>query len=80
MLKNLLSKVQYKIDYIPIGVELVGNEKEGIKQKHKNKHVIFSLGRLVEYKGYEYLIRAAQHLDENYQIIIGGKGPLMNSN
>ncbi|WP_392389176.1 glycosyltransferase, partial [Elizabethkingia miricola] len=40
---------------------------------------MFSLGRLVEYKGYEYLIRAAQHLDENYQIIIGGKGPLMNS-
>ncbi len=77
-----LSKVQYKIDYIPIGVEpLVGNREktEVLKQKYKNKHVIFSLGRLVEYKGYEYLIRAAQHLDENYQIIIGGKGPLMNS-
>ena len=25
------------------------------------------------------LLKAAQHLDENYQIIIGGKGPLMES-
>ena len=77
-----LNKVQHKIDYIPIGVEPLVADKEKaekLKQKYKNKHIVFSLGRLVEYKGYEYLIKAAQHLDENYQIIIGGKGPLMES-
>lgn len=77
-----LNKVQHKIDYIPIGVEPLLADKgkaEKLKEKYKNKHIIFSLGRLVEYKGYEYLIRAAQYLDENYQIIIGGKGPLMES-
>ncbi|WP_407533712.1 glycosyltransferase [Elizabethkingia miricola] len=77
-----LNKVQHKIDYIPIGVEpLVADKRkvEKLKEKYKNKHIVFSLGRLVEYKGYEYLIKAAQHLDENYQIIIGGKGPLMVS-
>jgi len=36
----------------------------------------FALGRLVEYKGYEYLIKAAQFLDDSYCILIGGKGPL----
>ena len=77
-----LDKVQHKIDYIPIGVEPLIADKgkaEKLKQKYRNKHIVFSLGRLVEYKGYEYLIKAAQHLDENYQIIIGGKGPLMES-
>ncbi|MDV4031199.1 glycosyl transferase family 1 [Elizabethkingia anophelis] len=77
-----LNQVQHKIDYIPIGVEPLVADKgkaEKLKQKYKNKHIVFSLGRLVEYKGYEYLIKAAQHLDENYQIIIGGKGPLMES-
>jgi len=77
-----LSKVQGKIDYIPIGVEPLVADKgkvDKLKDKYKNKHIVFSLGRLVEYKGYEYLIKAAQYLDENYQIIIGGKGPLMES-
>lgn len=74
-----LSENQHKVDYIPIGVEPVIPELaqvENIRQKYGEKKLIFSLGRLVEYKGYEYLIRAAKHLNENYQIIIGGKGPL----
>ena len=74
-----LSKMQHKVDYIPIGVERVvpdaGRMME-IRKKYGNKKLIFSLGRLVEYKGYEYLIRAAQYLDGEYQIVIGGKGPL----
>ncbi|MHA7608265.1 glycosyltransferase [Elizabethkingia meningoseptica] len=79
---SFLQHVQHKIDYIPIGIEYVDADREKveiIKQKYKDKHFIFSLGRLVEYKGYEYLIRAAQHLDDNYCIVIGGKGPLMES-
>ncbi len=74
-----LNKMQHKIDYIPIGVDKVTPDAlkvEQIKEKYKNKKLIFSLGRLVKYKGYEYLIRAAQHLNEDYQIVIGGQGPL----
>ncbi|HAY3562887.1 TPA: glycosyltransferase [Elizabethkingia meningoseptica] len=79
---SFLQHVQHKIDYIPIGIEYVEADTEKveiIKNKYKDKHFIFSLGRLVEYKGYEYLIRAAQHLDDNYCIVIGGRGPLMES-
>lgn len=77
-----LSKVQYKVDHIPIGIESITPEiaqVEKIRQKYGEKKLIFSLGRLVEYKGYEYLIRAAQYLNENYQIVIGGKGPLYDA-
>lgn len=74
-----LSRMQHKVDYIPIGVERMRPDAErvqNIRRRYRDKKLIFSLGRLVEYKGYEYLIRAAQYLDESYQIIIGGKGPL----
>lgn len=35
-----------------------------------------SLGRLVPYKGYKYLIDSAKYLDDSYIILIGGGGPL----
>src|SRR5690554_4217137 len=78
---TFLSEVQNKTGYIPIGVESIVSDiakVEAIQQKYEYRKIIFSLGRLVEYKGYEYLIRAAQYLDEQYQIIIGGKGPLQD--
>lgn len=77
-----LKKVQHKVDYIPIGVEpvLVNKEKvQAFRQKYRDKKIVFSLGRLVDYKGYAYLIQAAKHLDRGYQVLIGGKGPLHDS-
>lgn len=75
-----LQHVQDKIDYIPIGVlpiEADPQQVDIIRDRYQGKKLIFSLGRLVEYKGYEYLIKAAQELDSTYHIVIGGKGPLM---
>ncbi|NAW51343.1 glycosyltransferase [Elizabethkingia argentiflava] len=77
---RFLQKVQHKIDYIPIGVTPVKADSDQVKElkrQYYGKHLIFSLGRLVEYKGYEYLIRSAQYLDDKNHIVIGGKGPLM---
>lgn len=77
-----LQNYKDKIDYIPIGVlPIMAEQKliEKIKERHRDKILIFSLGRLVEYKGYEYLIKAAQFLPDNFKIIIGGKGPLKAS-
>ncbi|UIR55998.1 glycosyltransferase [Sphingobacterium sp. SRCM116780] len=79
---DFLQHVQYKIDHIPIGVLPIQSNTDQVqilKERYKNKKMIFSLGRLVEYKGYEYLIKAAQELSPDYQIVIGGKGPLMES-
>ena len=40
---------------------------------------MLSLGRLIPYKGYATLIDAAALLDEDYQVLIGGMGPLEES-
>lgn len=74
-----LKKVQEKITYLPIGIkqlECARQKVEEIKRKYLDKRIIFSLGRLVEYKGFEYLVRAASELPDDYIILIGGTGPL----
>ncbi|MEN5058404.1 glycosyltransferase [Sphingobacterium kitahiroshimense] len=74
-----LQHVQHKVDYVPIGVTPIESDEAGvvaIRNKYEGKNLIFSLGRLVEYKGYEYLIHAAEKLDDRFHIVIGGKGPL----
>lgn len=74
-----LQSVQHKIDFIPIGVLPIKADLERtsiLQKKYEGKKVIFSLGRLVEYKGYEFLIRAATELPPDYHIVIAGKGSL----
>jgi rhamnosyl/mannosyltransferase len=47
-----------------------------IKERYSNRKIVFSLGRYVYYKGYEYLIEAATMLPDDYVVLIGGGGPL----
>lgn len=74
-----LKDVQRKCQYIPIGIESLSLQPEkaaAIKRKYKGKKIVFSLGRFVEYKGYEYLVRSAAMLADDVQVVIGGMGPL----
>lgn len=76
-----LKHVQYKVGYLPIGVEpmhAAPEKVQAIVDRYPGKKIVFSLGRLVEYKGYEYLIRAASDLPDDYHVVIGGKGPLQH--
>ena len=77
-----LKGVQDKTVCLPIGVvPLEVNEKgaAALREQYAGKKIIFSLGRLVPYKGYKYLIDSARYLDDNYVILIGGGGPLKES-
>ncbi len=47
-----------------------------ISKDNEGKTICFALGRHVEYKGFEYLIRASSLLDNNFKIYIGGDGKL----
>ena len=58
--------------------EEVKEKINSLKQTYQNKKVVFAIGRHVPYKGLTHLISAAKYLDENYQIIIAGQGPLTN--
>ena len=72
-----LQRVQDKCCYIPIGIYETASDSKlvsDIKQRYGNRKIVFSLGRLVLYKGYEYLIEAAQYLSDDYVVLIGGNG------
>lgn len=77
-----LQSVQEKVISIPIGVLPLRSWSEDmlrIKERYAGKKIIFSLGRLVEYKGFEYLIKAASLLSDDFVFLIGGTGPLKDS-
>jgi rhamnosyl/mannosyltransferase len=75
-----LKAFKSKCVVIPIGI----NEPESpdqnflseLKNKYFSKKIIFSLGRLIYYKGFDYLIEAAKELSDDYLILIGGTGEL----
>lgn len=74
-----LQSNQHKISYLPIGVrERLPEENlvSALRNRYPGKKIVYSMGRLVEYKGYEYLVEAAQILNDEYVILIGGTGPL----
>jgi len=54
----------------PKAIELA----EKIRKENEGKTICLSVGRLVPYKGYSYLIKSAQKLDENFAFFIIGDG------
>ena len=74
-----LRKVQDKCTYVPIGIDPVETTgSEVIQGRFPGKKIVLSIGRLIPYKGYEYLIEAAKYLPDDYRVIIGGTGPLQD--
>lgn len=77
-----LQEVQDKTVAVPIGILPVTFD-EGLavqwKERYPGKKLVVSIGRLVPYKGYTYLIQACQHLGNDYQVLVVGDGPLMDN-
>lgn len=48
-----------------------------IKDKYFGKKIIFSLGRMTYYKGFNVLIQAASELPDDMVVLIGGEGELL---
>ena len=76
-----LKPYRHKCHVIPLGIDasyLTENLefREKLALEYKNKKMVFSLGRLIYYKGFEYLIDAAKRLDSDTIILIGGIGAL----
>ena len=75
-----LSKFKHKCTVIPYGIQIekfrlterVKAKSEAIRKKFKNPIILF-VGRLVDYKGIDYLIRAMKKIDAT--LLIVGKGP-----
>jgi rhamnosyl/mannosyltransferase len=74
-----LRDVQDKCMAVPIGIDPVRfdpEKAEAFRAQFPGKWIILSVGRLVPYKGFRYLIDALGRLPDNYQLVIGGTGPL----
>lgn len=68
-----------KLKCIPIGVAPVlpdDNRACEIANEVSGRKIVFSLGRLVPYKGFSNLILAARNLPDDYLVVIAGSGPL----
>lgn len=73
-----LQDVQEKTIAIPIGIEPITYEPSLVqswKNRFSGKRIILSIGRLVPYKGLDYLIAASSLLGPEYQVLIVGEGP-----
>lgn len=74
-----LRRVQHKTVCLPIGVSPVlpdADAAQKIRDKYNGRKIVFSLGRLVAYKGYPFLISAARYLSDDYVVLIGGSGAM----
>jgi rhamnosyl/mannosyltransferase len=81
---SYLKDFKEKISIIPLGIDFTRLDEpspervSSIKKRYGGKRIIFSIGRLTKYKGYEYLIRSAGSLPDNTVVLIGGEGRLKN--
>lgn len=48
-----------------------------VRQRVRGRHLVFALGRMTYYKGFEVLIEAARQLPDDCAVIIGGHGELL---
>lgn len=74
-----LKNVQQKTVCLPIGVPPILPEPEAVdklRKQYGEKKIVFSLGRLVAYKGFTHLVEAARFLKDDYVVLIGGTGAL----
>ena len=74
-----LRRVAEKLECVPIGIAPVVPDREGgrdVVRRLGGRKVVFSLGRLIPYKGFGNLILAAKHLPDDYVVVMAGSGPL----
>ncbi len=73
---------QHKTHIVPIGISdhAVGDcsaQALALRERFKGKRLVFSLGRMTYYKGFDVLIDAAALLPADCMVVVGGEGDLL---
>ena len=73
--RGKLHVIPYGLDYrlFDLRSSIAARVSE-IRRRYANKPIVFSVGRHVYYKGFEYLVQAATMMDAH--VLIGGSGPM----
>jgi rhamnosyl/mannosyltransferase len=75
---------RHKVAVIPIGISdnhspVTEDSASALRQQYRGRKLVFALGRMTYYKGFEVLIEAAAQLPEDVAVLIGGGGQLLPS-
>jgi glycosyltransferase involved in cell wall biosynthesis len=78
-----LSRFATKVRAIPIGIQDDGSNADpsavaALRARFGNRRIVFALGRMVYYKGFDHLIDAARATPNDAVIVIGGAGPMLD--
>jgi rhamnosyl/mannosyltransferase len=75
-----LDSFRHKAVSVPIGIpestHRIGDEEiQAVRRRYGGRPIVFALGRLVPYKGFDHLVRSAALLAPHTLALIGGAGP-----
>ena len=81
---HALAPWKSKTRVIPIGITALNAvnktlEHSPIKKRYPDRKIVFALGRMSSYKGFDILIESAKHLRDDALIVIGGEGELLEA-
>ncbi len=73
-----------KVRIVPIGITDVAEQAcalrtAQLRERFGGRRIVFALGRMTYYKGFDLLIRAAAQLPPDVVLVIGGDGELLES-
>jgi glycosyltransferase involved in cell wall biosynthesis len=71
-----------KVCIIPIGIsdnrsQACSQKAAALRQRFRGRNIVFALGRMTYYKGFDVLIDAAAMLPDDCVVVIGGDGELL---
>lgn len=74
---------RHKVAVIPIGISDNRGQADpaqvaAIRQRFRGRRLVFALGRMAYYKGFDVLIDAAAALPDHCAVLIGGHGELLD--
>jgi len=76
---DALKPFRHKVTVIPIGItdqrdQVRPHVVAAIRARHPGCRLVFALGRMTHYKGFEVLVQAAASLPADCRVLIGGDG------
>jgi glycosyltransferase involved in cell wall biosynthesis len=77
-----LPRFAEKIHPIPIGIQDRHSSTDPrrvaeLRARFGGRRIVFALGRMVHYKGFDHLVAAAPALPDDTVVVIGGSGPML---